>query len=224
VTELVLMGDPRVAAVPVNDCGDELIDTRHLAGLDVAPNDDPRNTAHSFLRRSVAERLLQAQSALPSGLRILVAEGYRPYDLQEFDFSRRRRRLLDGDPTLSDEDAFLKASEGVSPPEVAPHVSGAAVDLPLVDERGQALDMGTPINDSPEESEGACYFDAENITAEARRNRDTLAGALLGAGLVNYPAEWWHWSYGDRYWALMTEHRHAIFGPMHPTTEIPTRL
>jgi D-alanyl-D-alanine dipeptidase len=21
---------------------------------------------------------------------------------------------------------------------------------------------------------------------------------------VNYPTEWWHWSYGDRYWALMT--------------------
>lgn len=218
------MGDPRVAAVPVNDCGDELIDTRQLEGIEVAPTDDPRNPAHSFLRRSVAELLLQAQSALPPGLRILLAEGYRPYDLQEFYFSRRKRRLMDADLTLSDEDAFLKASEGVSPPEVAPHVSGAAVDLTLVDERGQALDMGTPINASPEESEGACYFDAENITAKARRNRDILAAGLSGAGLVNYPTEWWHWSYGDRYWALMTERRHAIFGPMHMTTETPTRL
>ena len=29
-------------------------------------------------------------------------------------------------------------------------------------------------------------------------------GVLSAAGLVNYPTEWWHWSYGDRYWALAT--------------------
>jgi hypothetical protein len=28
--------------------------------------------------------------------------------------------------------------------------------------------------------------------------------ALLGAGFVNYPPEWWHWSFGDKYWAYMT--------------------
>ena len=27
---------------------------------------------------------------------------------------------------------------------------------------------------------------------------------LTAAGLVNYPTEWWHWSFGDRYWALLT--------------------
>jgi hypothetical protein len=27
-----------------------------------------------------------------------------------------------------------------------------------------------------------------------------LGGGLTAAGMVNYPTEWWHWSYGDRYW------------------------
>ena len=25
---------------------------------------------------------------------------------------------------------------------------------------------------------------------------------MESAVLWNYPAEWWHWSYGDRYWAF----------------------
>jgi D-alanyl-D-alanine dipeptidase len=223
MAELVLMGDPRVAAVPVNECGDQLVDTRDYA-LDSDPNENPQNTLYAFLRRSVAERLLRAQGALPTELRILLAEGYRPYEQQELYFNRRKRHLMDADPTLTDEDASLRASEFVSPPEIAPHVSGAAVDLTLVDTQGQALDMGTAIDARPEDCEGACYFDAANISAEARRNRETLAAVLSKAGFVNYPTEWWHWSYGDRYWALLTGRPHALFGPMHMTTEAPRHL
>lgn len=218
------MGDARVAAVPVDDCGDELIDTRTVPELRVAIHDDPRSDTYPFLRRSVAGRLVDAQRALPSGLWLLIAEGYRPYALQDFYFSRHKQRLMDADNALSDSDAFLKASQFVSPPDVAPHVSGAAVDLTLIDHEGHELDMGTSIDSSPEESDDACYFGALNITKDARRNRNTLAAALSGAGLVNYPTEWWHWSYGDRYWALLTGQPQAIFGPMRVTTEVPTRL
>jgi len=41
-----------------------------------------------------------------------------------------------------------------------------------------------------------------------------LGRVLGGAGLVNYPTEWWHWSYGDRYWALMTGAPAALHGPV----------
>ncbi|WP_326954540.1 M15 family metallopeptidase [Amycolatopsis sp. NBC_01286] len=40
-----------------------------------------------------------------------------------------------------------------------------------------------------------------------------LIGAMSAGGFVNYPSEWWHWSYGDRYWALATETAHAPYGP-----------
>ena len=217
------MGDPRVAAVPVEECGDELVDSRTV-GLASDPEQNPQNTVYAFIRRRVAERLLQAQSTLPKGLRLQLAEGYRPYEQQELYFERRTRRVMDADPTLSVADGMLKASEFVSPPAIAPHVSGAAVDLTLIDGRDRAVDMGTPIDARPEDCAGACYFAAANITAEARRNRQTLATALAGAGFVNYPTEWWHWSYGDRYWALMTAQPHAIFGPMRLTTDTPRDL
>ena len=44
--------------------------------------------------------------------------------------------------------------------------------------------------------------------------RKALANAFESAGLVNYPTEWWHWSYGDRYWALATGAEHAVYGPV----------
>ena len=31
---------------------------------------------------------------------------------------------------------------------------------------------------------------------------------------MNYVTEWWHWSYGDRYWALMTGADAALYGPV----------
>jgi hypothetical protein len=34
-------------------------------------------------------------------------------------------------------------------------------------------------------------------------------------GFVNYPTEWWHWSYGDRYWALATGAPAACYGPVN---------
>ena len=48
----------------------------------------------------------------------------------------------------------------------------------------------------------------------ARANCELLARALRGAGLVNYPTEWWHWSYGDRYWALVSGAPAAMYGPV----------
>ncbi len=218
------MGDPRVAQIPVQECGEELVDTRTLTDLVVTEHDAPRSDAYPFLRRSLAERLQQAQEALPAGLRLLILEGYRPYDLQESYFTNHKRRLTDADPELSDQAAFMAASQFVSPPDVAPHVSGAAVDLTLLAQDGEQLDMGTPVNASPEESDGACYFAADNISKIARQNRTILASALGGAGLVNYPTEWWHWSYGDRYWALTLARPHAIFGPVRSPGEAPSRL
>jgi D-alanyl-D-alanine dipeptidase len=74
------------------------------------------------------------------------------------------------------------------------------------------------MNASPEDSAGACYTLADGIGAEARAHREILGKALSGAGLVNYPTEWWHWSYGDRYWALTTGAPAALYGPAEPGT------
>jgi len=199
----ILLSDPRVAAVPVRDVGETLVRL-----------DAEFGPARAWVRRGLAERLAAARDALPAGLRLRVVEGHRPLRRQRAivaAYSARLRRLH---PDLPDAELRRLTSRFVAPVEVAPHVAAAAVDLTLVDPEGAELDMGTPIDATPEQSGGACYFAAEGIDADARARRELLAKVLGGAGLVNYPTEWWHWSYGDRYWALLTGSPAALYGPV----------
>jgi D-alanyl-D-alanine dipeptidase len=213
-SEIVLMSDPEVAAVPVYECGERLVDVREGGRLLVDQrkwHDSAGAFAH--LREGVLDRVLEAQELLPAGMRLLYVEGYRPPDLQRRYFEEYAAQLRAEHPEWTAERIRSAASRYVSPPEIAPHSAGAAVDLTLADDGGRELDMGTRMNATPEESGGACYTGADTITPEARARRDILGDVLTAAGLVNYPTEWWHWSYGDRYWALTTEAAAARYGP-----------
>lgn len=207
------MSDARIAAVPVEERTEPLVDARGHGSLLISDRYRDHSGAFAHLRREVLERLTAAQEALPSGVRLLIVEGYRPPALQRRYFEEYLGQLRAENPDWPDERLRAAASRYVSPPEIAPHSAGAAVDLTLADAEGRELDLGTRLNASPEESHGACYTDAPGISALARANRRTLAAVLTGAGLVNYPTEWWHWSYGDRYWALATGASAAIYGP-----------
>ncbi len=204
MSQIILMSDPRVAAVPVEESGEPLVDLR--ANTEILLDGrlaDPEG-AFAHLREGLAQRLLQAQKLLPDGLRFLVVEGYRPYSLQERYFTGYAGRLREANPDWPEDHLYVQTSRSLSPPHIAPHVCGAAVDLTLCTEAGEELPMGTEVNASPEESDDACYTAAANISVEARANREILSKVLEEAGLTNYPTEWWHWSYGDRYWALAT--------------------
>lgn len=62
----------------------------------------------------------------------------------------------------------MAASRYVAPPGIAPHTADAAVDITLADTDGHELQLGTSTNATPERSNGACYMDAGNISAEGR--------------------------------------------------------
>ncbi|MBZ3905613.1 M15 family metallopeptidase [Streptomyces griseiscabiei] len=213
MTEIILMSDPKVAAVPVHDRDEPLVDVRRSGSLLVDERKADATGAYAHLRAGVLDRLAEAQSLLPDGLRLLFVEGYRPPSLQRRYFERYAQEQRALHPDWSADRIRTAASRYVSPPEIAPHSAGAAVDLTLVDAEGRELDFGTRVNASPEESDGACYTGADGISAGARAHRETLGAALTAAGLVNYPTEWWHWSYGDRYWALATGAPAALYGP-----------
>ena len=208
---IVLMGDPRVTGIQVSDNGEDLDDIRDQ-GLRVSSlrADDAGDFAH--VRAGLATRLLQAEEALPRGMHLLLIEGYRPPARQRLYFDEYLSSLREATPEADEERLRMLTSRYVSPPEIAPHSAGAAIDLTLCTGDGTELDLGTRVNATPEESAGACYTDHPSVGGEARRNRVALAEALRAAGLVNYPTEWWHWSYGDRYWALETGAASAIYG------------
>lgn len=208
VTEIVLMADPQVVAVPVEDNGEPLV---AVQGLAVSELKDGLGADRMYLRAGVAERLTAAAGLLPDGVRLLFVEGWRAPLVQRHYFESYREELREQGVPADELDRM--ASRYVSPPALAPHTAGAAIDLTLCTPDGPELDLGTRVNASPEDSDGACYTAAANISAEAAANRAMLNEAMTGAGFVNYPTEWWHWSYGDRYWALATGAPAALYGP-----------
>ena len=199
----ILLSDARVSAVPVVESGEPMVRLPRSLG-----------PARALVRVGLAERLRHAQADLPAGRFLRVVEGHRSVADQATIVARYEASVRAAHPGLPASEIRRLTSRFVAPVAVAPHVAGAAVDLTLVDRRGRELDLGTAIDATPEQSEGRCYFDSRDITPEARHHRQVLARALRTAGLVNYPTEWWHWSFGDRYWALLTGARAALYGPV----------
>ena len=203
------MADEAVTALSAEECGERLVDTPiPFAG----PQDDGTGAAR-LVRESVAERLLTAAALLPGGLHLALHEGYRPPALQRQYFQGYADSLARLHPALTASEIHRLASRYVSPPDLAPHTSGAAVDVVLTDDSGSLVDLGCPINASPEASGGRCYTDHPDVTGEVLTRRHALVEAMTGSGMVNYPTEWWHWSYGDRYWAMVSEAPAAIYRP-----------
>lgn len=201
---MILLSDPRVAAVPVHDRDEALVALDPCFG-----------PARAVVRTSLADRLADAGQRLPRGVALRVVEGHRSPADQQAIIARYSAQLRRDHPGVDEQELARLTSRFVSPLAVAPHVAGAAVDLTLVreDADGDPLDLGTEIDATPEQSGGRCAT-AAPVGAVARANRDLMAAVLGGAGLVNYPTEWWHWSYGDRYWALTTGAPAALHGPV----------
>jgi D-alanyl-D-alanine dipeptidase len=193
----ILLSDPRVSAVRVRDNGEPLV---RFGG--------------ALVRAGLATRLHAARAGLPLGIRLRVVEGHRSVEAQRAIIASYSAELRSARPAIDDAELHRLTSRFVAPVEVAPHVAGAAVDVTLVDACGDELDLGTAVDATPEQSDGRCYFAAAGIGADARAHRDLLARVLTGQGFVNYPTEWWHWSFGDRYWALTTGADHALYGPV----------
>lgn len=213
---LVLMSDPRVAAIPVRECGEPLVDVRdHDFRVDPRKQDPLGAFAH--VREGVLARLTHARSLLPAGTDLLFIEGYRPLTLQQRYFTEYRDELAAAHSDWTAEQLHQAASRYVSPPEIAPHSAGAAVDVTLVDQDGHELDLGTRVNASPEESDGACFTHAPNLSDRARHHRALLLNAMEEAGFTNYGTEFWHFSVADRYDALTRREPHARYGPVELT-------
>lgn len=207
-----LIDDPRVLRVPITDTGEPLADTRSITTLTVDHSraDVQQLSDNPFqVRADVADRLVRAQAHLPDGYQLQIKEGWRPIWVQQHLWEASLAQLRATRPGLSSEQLERENARFTAPPGIAPpHSTGGAVDIDLLCHDG-AVDMGWGFNQPGEGSRTAAP-----VTAAARRHRDLLGDVMTAAGFINYPAEWWHWSYGDRYWAFQTGHAATRYGPL----------
>jgi zinc D-Ala-D-Ala dipeptidase len=203
-----------LARVPIRDNGEPLVDFIEICPQIRFASEHPVFTYERarLARQGVAERLCQAQGLLPEGYVLEVVEGWRSLANQQMMYDATYQEYRATYPDWNETAVRRKTNRFSAPldPRVPPpHTTGGAVDLNLLGPDGSPVDLISPFQ-LPDRRGAA--MSARGLSPEAQRNRALLATALNAAGFSNYPAEWWHWSYGDQAWALRTGQDHAIYG------------
>lgn len=165
-----------------------------------------------FVREGVAKRLSYAATLLPEGHKLFVWDGYRPTAVQRALFDGYVKVLEDGgvprDKAIVDAQRFVSIPSE-DPTKPAPHLTGGAVDLTIIDAGRIRLQMGTPFDSNTPES--ATRFYEELSTGQLNdwkrrylRNRRMLWNVMTAAGFSNYLEEWWHYDFGNQFHAART--------------------
>lgn len=218
---LVLIADPRVLSVRILDNREPMINLKNQKEIAFGPSPEiPDNQDYTFIRKGVYEKLKEAQAYLPQNLHFCLYEGYRSLSLQKFLFEKRYEKVKSQHPDWSADQIFIESTKLVSPmvnqdgsDNIPPHSTGGAIDIYLINDEGEYVDMGIHPKDWMEDSNGSISLTASHlISPEAEKNRKIMSQALSAAGFVNYPTEFWHWSFGDRYWAYEKKQPNAIYG------------
>jgi D-alanyl-D-alanine dipeptidase len=144
----------------------------------------------AYLRREAAGGLTAAAQWVDAhcpGHRIRVLDALRPQSVQE-----QLYRELEGTPLAR----YL-----AHPTQGSIHSFGMAVDVTLIDVRGEELDMGSGFD----EMTPASHTDCEDVLVaqgqlqdQHLRHRAWLRHAMQHGGFHGISTEWWHFDFGDR--------------------------
>lgn len=219
--EILLIASQKILTVPIFENQDPLVDLLSQSKILFGESPEiPNNTDYTKMRKTVYEKLIQAQRKLPDGLRFCLYEAYRSLKLQEMLFNNRFSQIKSSHANWSESEIFLETIKMISPvinqdgsKNIPPHSTGGAIDVYLVDESGKPVDMGIHPKDWMQDLDGELSkTESDVISTRAQMNRKVMSAVLLEQGFVNYPTEYWHWSYGDRYWAYFQKNPRAIYG------------
>lgn len=169
-----------------------------------------QNATHKcYVRKEVYDMLMEAARKLPEGYRFKMLDTWRPFALQKelydkYSVSIIREFEMEDMPEEQQKMLIRKfVSDPVPDKDVPPvHTTGGAVDLTIVDESGEELPMGT-VFDAFTNKTNTSFFEGEK-DMEIRNNRRMLYNAMISSGFTNLPSEWWHYDFGDRFWAYYT--------------------
>ncbi len=221
--------------IPIEDCREPLQALRDPLNLRSphpyralgAPYGDTEPYA---LRQAVVTRLWQAQTLLGRlhpGHSLQIFDAYRPLAVQTFMIEHETAQLATRgglvweslNPARREElrnaVRHFWAPPNPDPTQPPPHSTGAALDLTIVDAHAKPLPMGTPIDHVGPESYPHFFADARASEAQTyHQNREILNRVMGTAGFQRLPCEWWHFSYGDQWWALLEYLERDAFEPL----------
>lgn len=174
-----------------------------------------------YARETVANLLKTADKVARDvfGVRLLILDAYRPVSVQTALWDKYYGELKAQYPNLAEEELIPKVTQFVSQPSEdilypSVHNTGGAIDVTLVRSDGTQLDMGTEFDDFSEKASTA-YFEKSRAKSYFRNRRRMLYSIMTSVGFTNLPSEWWHYDYGDAFYAYYTCHPRRHMKPLY---------
>jgi D-alanyl-D-alanine dipeptidase len=206
-------------AVPIGDNGEPLEPLGLDSGRRVVAAHSYRHAGFAaartecVARAGIVRRLEQAAASLPPGWQIVVFDAWRAIPLQQEIYDHFAATLRRQWPASSEAEVAMRVERYIARPSLdprapSPHATGGAVDVGLRDSNGRDVDMGTEFDAFRPEA-GTRYFetlveDGAALDAAQRaclEHRRMLFHAMVAQGFTNYPEEWWHFDFGNQWWA-----------------------
>ncbi|WP_186576099.1 M15 family metallopeptidase [Aquibacillus kalidii] len=216
--------------VPIEESGEDLVSIRNLRDNQVVSDSMYYKQGitgaleQCYIRKGVASLLKNAAALLPMNYKLIIWDGWRPFLVQKHLYDTYYKQLAAANLGYTTEELKELTSKYVSKPSIdkkqpAPHITGGSVDLAILDENDMLLNFGTEFDDFSEKAKTRFFEEKEEqgVTLakqdkEILQNRRLLYHVMTSVGFTNYPEEWWHFDYGNQWWAQLKGKPTAIYG------------
>ena len=181
-----------IGRVKINENNEELVkidDSDFCFGNDI---EQP-----VYIRKKVYEKLCLLNKAVKEDkYEIKLLDAYRSLDKQKELWNETLKETRKLNPGLDEDEIIRITTLKLANPTngIGGHQTGGAIDITLIDNNGKELDMGSKYLEHIPQTRTYC----KDLTNIQRKNRNYLVEKMKDLDFINFPAEWWHYCYGDR--------------------------
>lgn len=191
-----IMSRRYVGKVHVHECFDPLVD--FLPHKHIIFNKETLEEP-VLVRKEVLFKLYRIADTLPKGVNLKIYKVFVSRIKMNEAFEGVISEITAQNPHIGRHEAIKLAKFKTDDPKgsLGGHETGGAVDVALCYDNGTDINYGTKFH----EYNDSTFTYSSHITKQQRKNRKELVKLMKKQGFVNFPGEWWHFSYGDRMWA-----------------------
>ncbi|MEQ6353897.1 M15 family metallopeptidase [Lysinibacillus sp. M3] len=161
--------------------------------------------------------MIKALLLLPENFSLILYDGYRPFQVQQFLFKSFSKQIAQLYPHFTEQEVVSETRKYVAFPskdhaQFAPHLTGGAIDLTLGDLEGNALNLGSAFDEISGKSATRYFEQQPEEDWEACVHRRLLYNCMTMVGFTNYSEEWWHYDFNNVSWARRVGAQEASYG------------
>ena len=115
--KIIYLADPEIISIPILECQEVMLDLKNQGELQFGPPPETPLTEPHYtkLRKSVFEKLCQAQKDLPSGWRFRIYEAFRSLEVQKMLFDQEYEKAAKNSDSKTHAELFYEATRLASP-------------------------------------------------------------------------------------------------------------